>query len=118
VEDEELGVAGDHHAAEAAGAGVGDRLGAGPAGELLPEDRLADPGPERRRRLLVGFAPVGPPRTLLPAPRTLRMPAMQFPKRILMMYARLSGANGGKRKQRASSCLTRAVRNVESVGDA
>ena len=57
VEDEELGVAGDHHAAEAAAAGVGDRLGAGPAGELLPEDRLADPGAERRRRLLVGFAP-------------------------------------------------------------
>jgi hypothetical protein len=44
VEDEELRVAGDDYAAEAAGAGVGDRLSACPAGELLPEDRLADPG--------------------------------------------------------------------------
>jgi hypothetical protein len=44
VEDQELGIAGDHHAAEAAAAGVGDCLGAGPAGELLPEHRLADLG--------------------------------------------------------------------------
>jgi hypothetical protein len=43
VEDEELGAAGDDHAAEAAAGGVGDRLGAGPAGDLLPEDCLADP---------------------------------------------------------------------------
>jgi len=44
VEDEELGIAGDDGAAEAAAAGVGDRGGACPAGELLPEHRLADLG--------------------------------------------------------------------------
>jgi len=45
VEDEELGIAGDDDAAEAAGAGVGDRLGACPAGELL--QRTVSPIPAR-----------------------------------------------------------------------
>jgi hypothetical protein len=57
VEDQELRVAGDHHPAETAAGGVGDRVGARPAGELLPEDRLADLGAERRHRLLLGLQP-------------------------------------------------------------
>jgi hypothetical protein len=55
LQDEEVGLAGGDGAAQQPRAGADDALGAGAAGELLPQRARPHLGADRRHRLLLGL---------------------------------------------------------------